>query len=385
LAVLFAIDVTLVGDDQLPTPKEGVRHEQQGKQPELLTTDRYRFSFDQDEVLIGRSGAVDIRLPHPAVSLVHARLLVDEETGELTICDLASANGTRLGAHQLKAGIKKPLRIDDRLRIGPYQLERKAPPTASQTPLTQKEDTAAFARRMVLDAMGGDPAAALQLRVLSGPTQRDRLAVEPDQSIVVGRGEDCELALPDADASRRHARITRYGDQLQIEDLQSKNGVQLVTTDKSEPIADHAFVRHGDVIQVGNTRIGVFDPTVALLGALEQPGEQSLEDTPQELLSSGGAGREQLLALLQRSERPSDGVDDEGTSSQAAPPTMARDPDAEDVSIASSLSQETAEDPIETEKAPAFPSSTRSDTMILYGVGGLLVALILGVVLYLVL
>ena len=41
---------------------------------------------------------------------------------------------------------------------------------------------------------------------------------------VVGRGEDCEVVLPDRQVSRRHFRIVRDDDGYSVEDLGSKNG-----------------------------------------------------------------------------------------------------------------------------------------------------------------
>ncbi|MEM6491239.1 MAG: FHA domain-containing protein, partial [Pseudomonadota bacterium] len=44
--------------------------------------------------------------------------------------------------------------------------------------------------------------------------------------IAIGRHPGlCEIAIPDASLSRRHARLTRTGDGLAIEDLHSLNGV----------------------------------------------------------------------------------------------------------------------------------------------------------------
>src|SRR5688572_33326102 len=46
-------------------------------------------------------------------------------------------------------------------------------------------------------------------------------------SLVVGRAEPAELRLADAKLSRSHARFTRRGDVVTVEDLGSRNGTWL--------------------------------------------------------------------------------------------------------------------------------------------------------------
>lgn len=43
-------------------------------------------------------------------------------------------------------------------------------------------------------------------------------------ALVMGRSSSCDLRLPHASISRRHARLTRRGEQLFVEDLGSQNG-----------------------------------------------------------------------------------------------------------------------------------------------------------------
>ncbi len=43
-------------------------------------------------------------------------------------------------------------------------------------------------------------------------------------SIVIGRGEECDVVLHERPVSRQHVRIYRQGDQYYVEDLESRNG-----------------------------------------------------------------------------------------------------------------------------------------------------------------
>ena len=62
-----------------------------------------------------------------------------------------------------------------------------------------------------------------RVEMLSGPL--DGLLFElTKQSIVIGRGDDADISLPDLAASRRHARISYTDGQYWIEDLNSRNG-----------------------------------------------------------------------------------------------------------------------------------------------------------------
>ena len=48
-----------------------------------------------------------------------------------------------------------------------------------------------------------------------------------DQGYVIGRAEDADICIPDANLSRYHARLERRGNSVWIMDLDSTNGVYL--------------------------------------------------------------------------------------------------------------------------------------------------------------
>jgi len=44
------------------------------------------------------------------------------------------------------------------------------------------------------------------------------------EAMIIGRGEQCELTLPEQTVSRQHARVYSIGDSYYIEDFGSRNG-----------------------------------------------------------------------------------------------------------------------------------------------------------------
>ena len=65
--------------------------------------------------------------------------------------------------------------------------------------------------------------------------------------MVVGRDEKADIALPSANVSRRHARITCRPHEVSIHDFESRNGVFL------NGIKVHsAVLRDGDIVQLAD-------------------------------------------------------------------------------------------------------------------------------------
>ena len=70
--------------------------------------------------------------------------------------------------------------------------------------------------------------------------------------MVIGRGEQAHLYLPDFKASRRHARVRAVEEGFELEDLQSHNGT-FINGDRMTraPLVD------GDIVHIGSTRLEV--------------------------------------------------------------------------------------------------------------------------------
>jgi hypothetical protein len=104
----------------------------------------------------------------------------------------------------------------------------------------------------------GRPSANLVVR--QGPQAGMNFSITGNQ-IVIGREEGVDIILQDAEASRRHTRISWQGGQFVIEDLGSTNGtfvngVQITTPQMLNP---------GDSIGIGQTAL-VFQMSGAQAG-----------------------------------------------------------------------------------------------------------------------
>jgi FHA domain len=63
---------------------------------------------------------------------------------------------------------------------------------------------------------------------------------------IIGRGEDCDIVLPDRQVSRHHFRVVRDDDGYNVEDLGSKNGTYV----NGAPVRASVQLQDGDEIQV---------------------------------------------------------------------------------------------------------------------------------------
>lgn len=81
----------------------------------------------------------------------------------------------------------------------------------------------------------------------TGPTMGCRYPLT-DRPLVIGRGDDCDIRLPDHSVSRKHARIEPSPDGYRVSDQNSTNGT--FVNDKQ---LDRAALLHdGDYLRVGN-------------------------------------------------------------------------------------------------------------------------------------
>jgi len=79
----------------------------------------------------------------------------------------------------------------------------------------------------------------------SGTAVGEKWTIE-DDVVVIGRGEDCDVVLPDRPISRYHAEIRREGNRYLLQDLNSKNGTCL----NGQEIVGPVPVQDGDEIQI---------------------------------------------------------------------------------------------------------------------------------------
>jgi pSer/pThr/pTyr-binding forkhead associated (FHA) protein len=219
--------------------------------------EEHAFELSPRGAVIGRGADCDVRLPAASVSLRHAQIVL--EGAEPFVVELGSTNGTALNGRPLPAEGRVPIRDGDRLEIGVYSLRFSLLGEGGEG----REELARHLAREILSGKG-DPAVA----ILNGPQAGLRAVLgQARQELVIGRGEDCDLCLIDAGASRRHAAIRRSLAGAELIDLGSRHG----TTVDAAYVPPGAAARLHDrsEILVGQTRLAFSDPEEALLASLD--------------------------------------------------------------------------------------------------------------------
>jgi hypothetical protein len=124
---------------------------------------------------------------------------------------------------------------------------RRGTGAARSTPVTRADATSMYDASAPLEAdrNGFEP----RLLVERAPGHEAGTAYDiPERGATLGRG-DVEIQIEDPFASARHARITRQGYVLVIEDLGSTNGTYL----NEEPLNGPQPLHPGDRIRIGDS------------------------------------------------------------------------------------------------------------------------------------
>ncbi|MET0344057.1 MAG: GGDEF domain-containing protein [Polyangiales bacterium] len=91
---------------------------------------------------------------------------------------------------------------------------------------------------------------ALTLHIVKGPRTGAVLTID-GPSVVLGRGDDADLRIPDPSLSRMHARFERSGDDTVVTDLDSLNGTLVEGTRLSGPLT----LQSGQLLTLGNVQV----------------------------------------------------------------------------------------------------------------------------------
>ncbi len=231
------------------------------------------FEFDQERVTVGRSAGSDVLLPHQAVSGQHATFRA--QGAGWVVQDEGSTNGTRVNGSAIPPGRPKPLRTGDIVDVGGFAVRVEV--GVAVTAATSVDRTSALARRLVRELVDPEGTAPPpRLLVLNGPDEGKALDVpEPPARLLVGRGESCDLALKDADASREHAEIVRDLDGVIVRDLGSKNGVLV-----NDRRVTERRLRDRDEVLVGATVLVYEDVAETMLREIAAEPDRKLDTPP---------------------------------------------------------------------------------------------------------
>ncbi len=88
------------------------------------------------------------------------------------------------------------------------------------------------------------------LMVIAGPHTGTMTKIERNE-LVLGRADKCDLTLQDVGISRNHARVTRVGEHVFVEDLQSANGTYV----NGQRLHVRQQLQEGDKIAIGSSTI----------------------------------------------------------------------------------------------------------------------------------
>src|SRR6516165_4635940 len=98
------------------------------------------------------------------------------------------------------------------------------------------------------------------LTMLTGESPGKVFRLSKDE-VVIGKGAECDIILPDRYVSKAHARIVRKPDGIYIENLKNRNATKVGGVPLSEP----RRLVHGDLIKI-------CDYSLAFAGAGVSPG-----------------------------------------------------------------------------------------------------------------
>lgn len=94
------------------------------------------------------------------------------------------------------------------------------------------------------------------LVIIHGERLGERIRLDQERSLVIGRGSDCDLQLSQSSVSRRHCQLFRDGDRYRIRDLGATNRTFL----NDQPVIE-AWLTDGDHITVGQSILKYVSPS----------------------------------------------------------------------------------------------------------------------------
>ncbi len=94
--------------------------------------------------------------------------------------------------------------------------------------------------------------------------------------MVLGRGDDADLTIDDADASRAHCEVARTFAGIVVRDLGSKNGVLV----DRRRVREERRLADRDELTLGATVVLFEDPAAASLAEVSEADDEEVEELP---------------------------------------------------------------------------------------------------------
>ena len=210
-----------------------------------------------------------------------------------TLEDKNSYTGSFVNGERVSS--RRQLKHGDTIQLGDYRLE-----------LMDESQQAIESR--ALDALVSAAQLPDRFVVVQGPGVGTVYPLN-EQKLLVGRGEECQIALDDASVSRVHVEVLRTEHGLMILDQGSSNGLRINGADLPS-----AMLRSGDVVELGDVRLkfvpaGVEDVVVQAAPLSARAAE--IDASPRSRSGRGamalyGGGALLVIAVIALAVRPSE-------------------------------------------------------------------------------
>ncbi len=234
--------------------------------------ERFSYDFDQALIQIGRDEHNDIQIPLSTMSRSHCRLFL--ENGEWFLEDLGSTHGTKLNGVVMSPKNQHLIRSGDRIDLINFHID------FSSDVKSEPENPQEAVRDIVREALVQKGYEDIPfLRVMNGPAVGSEFKIHANYTeVTIGRSPDCDFHVNDVNISRHHAKVHRNWDDIEIEDLGSKNGVLL----NGQQLSGRRVLRDADEITLGAVRILYIDPNSKYLGRIEDESNELATDDGEE-------------------------------------------------------------------------------------------------------
>jgi pSer/pThr/pTyr-binding forkhead associated (FHA) protein len=192
----------------------------------------------RDEYSVGRAEENTIRLTERNISRRHARL--ERREDGWVVRDLESYNGCFLNGMRVDG--RQAVQHGDVLELGDYQLIL----TDAALEIEDSDDDGPVSATPVKTRGRALLEQPDRLVVLQGPNQGAHYPLHEGR-LLMGRGDECDIELPDTSVSRVHAEIIGTKDGYEIIDYDSSNGLRINGLELKR-----AFLLPSDVVELGD-------------------------------------------------------------------------------------------------------------------------------------
>src|SRR5579883_213501 len=210
---------------------------------------QHQIALTRQVILLGRERDNDILLEADLASRYHAQLRLDR--GHAYLLDSGSMNGTSVNGQKIWG--LAPLEDGDVLEVGGQRFSftdlRPQGSARNATPKEQRggeqlDETAALSALSPQPTRPGIPAGRL---IVTGGPEAGKTVSLHGAIVTIGRESECDLVIPDASISRRHAQVLCQESGWYIQDMGSRNGTAL----NGQRLTAPHRLEDGDMVMLG--------------------------------------------------------------------------------------------------------------------------------------